>query len=42
MVVQRDSHPSEQEEADQLWQQQAQWRTANPYTWWTGIPDAWR
>jgi hypothetical protein len=29
-------------EADRLWQQQTQWRTANPHTWWTGIPDAWR
>ncbi|MEP6959298.1 MAG: hypothetical protein ABI980_11260 [Nitrospirota bacterium] len=29
-------------EADRLWQQQTQWRTANPQTWWTGIPDAWR
>ena len=27
-------------EADRLWQQQTQWRTANPQTWWTGIPDA--
>ena len=29
-------------EADRLWQQQTQWRKANPGTWWTGIPDAWR
>ena len=29
-------------EAERLWQQQTQWRTANPQTWWTGIPDAWR
>lgn len=29
-------------EADRLWQQQTQWRTSNPQTWWTGIPDAWR
>jgi len=29
-------------EADRLWQQQTQWRQANPQTWWTGIPDAWR
>ncbi|MFI5247535.1 MAG: hypothetical protein ACHQWV_03165 [Nitrospirales bacterium] len=29
-------------EADRLWQQQTQWRTANPDTWWAGIPDAWR
>ncbi len=29
-------------EADRLWQQQTQWRTENPKTWWTGIPDAWR
>jgi hypothetical protein len=29
-------------EADQLWQQQTSWRTANPQTWGTGIPDAWR
>ena len=29
-------------EADRLWQQQTQWRAANPQTWWTGIPDAWR
>ena len=28
-------------EADRLWQQQTQWRTANPDTWWAGIPDAW-
>jgi hypothetical protein len=29
-------------EADRLWQQQTQWRAANPQTWWTGMPDAWR
>jgi len=29
-------------EAERLWQQQTQWRTANPQTWWTGFPDAWR
>lgn len=29
-------------ETDRLWQEQTQWRTANPDTWWTGIPDAWR
>ena len=29
-------------EADRLWQQQTLWRQANPQTWWTGIPDAWR
>ncbi len=29
-------------EADRLWQQQTQWRTANPQSWWTGMPDAWR
>ena len=29
-------------ETDRLWQQQAQWRKANPQTWWTGFPDAWR
>jgi hypothetical protein len=29
-------------ETDRLWQQQTEWRTANPDTWWTGIPDAWR
>jgi hypothetical protein len=29
-------------EADRLWQQQTQWRTTNPDTWWAGIPDAWR
>jgi hypothetical protein len=29
-------------EADQLWQQQTSWRTANLQTWGTGIPDAWR
>ncbi len=29
-------------ETDRLWQQQTQWRTANPDTWWNGIPDAWR
>lgn len=29
-------------ETERLWQQQAQWRTAHPQTWWTGIPDAWR
>ena len=29
-------------EADRLWQQQTQWRTAHPQTWWTGMPDAWR
>ena len=29
-------------ESDRLWQQQAQWRAANPQTWWTGMPDAWR
>jgi hypothetical protein len=29
-------------ETDRLWQQQAQWRKANPQTWWSGIPDAWR
>ena len=29
-------------EADRLWQQQTEWRRANPRTWWTGIPDAWR
>lgn len=29
-------------EADRLWQQQTQWRTANAQTWWTGMPVAWR
>ena len=29
-------------EANRLWQQQTQWRKANPDTWWAGIPDAWR
>ncbi|MEO5956305.1 MAG: hypothetical protein ABIR36_11535 [Nitrospiraceae bacterium] len=29
-------------ESDRLWQQQTQWRAANPQTWWTGMPDAWR
>lgn len=28
-------------ESDRLWQQQAQWRTAHPATWWKGMPDAW-
>ena len=29
-------------ETDRLWQQQTQWRTANPQSWWTGMPDTWR
>ncbi|OGW50680.1 MAG: hypothetical protein A2V62_06820 [Nitrospirae bacterium RBG_19FT_COMBO_58_9] len=29
-------------ETERLWQQQTQWRQANPQMWWTGIPDAWR
>ena len=29
-------------ETDRLWQQQTHWRTANPQTWWAGMPDEWR
>jgi hypothetical protein len=28
-------------ESDRLWVEQAQWRAANPKTWWQGIPAAW-
>ena len=28
-------------ESDRLWQEQAQWRAANPRTWWQGVPTAW-
>jgi tetratricopeptide (TPR) repeat protein len=28
-------------ESDRLWVEQAQWRTANPKTWWQGIPATW-
>ena len=28
-------------ESDRLWQEQAQWRGANPKTWWQGVPAAW-
>ncbi len=27
--------------SDRLWQEQAQWRTAHPTTWWQAFPDAW-
>jgi len=39
MVGRRDSTRLNKSEADRLWQQQAQWRTASPRTWWTGIPE---
>lgn len=29
-------------EADRLWTEQAQWRTANPIAWWRGIPASWK
>lgn len=28
-------------ESDRLWQEQAQWRTANPKTWWQEVPKVW-
>lgn len=28
-------------ESDRLWQEQAQWRAANPKTWWQGVPKPW-
>ena len=28
-------------ESDRLWQEQAQWRTAHPTTWWHRLPDVW-
>lgn len=28
-------------ESDRLWVEQTQWRTANPRTWWQGVPTAW-
>jgi len=28
-------------ESDRLWQEQAQWRAANPKTWWQGVPKVW-
>lgn len=28
-------------ESDRLWVEQAQWRAANPKTWWQGVPTAW-
>ena len=28
-------------ESDRLWQEQAQWRAANPKTWWQGVPNVW-
>lgn len=28
-------------ESDRLWQEQAQWRAANPKTWWQGVPKTW-
>jgi hypothetical protein len=28
-------------ESDRLWVEQAQWRAANPKTWWQGVPRAW-
>lgn len=28
-------------ESDRLWVEQAQWRAANPKTWWQGIPATW-
>jgi hypothetical protein len=28
-------------ESDRLWVEQTLWRTANPNTWWQGIPAAW-
>jgi hypothetical protein len=28
-------------ESERLWVEQARWRTANPKTWWQGIPTAW-
>ena len=27
--------------SDRLWQEQTQWRTAHPTTWWQAFPDAW-
>ena len=27
---------------DELWAQQTLWREANPDTWWTGVPEAWK
>lgn len=29
-------------EADRLWTEQRQWRTANPTAWWRGIPASWK
>ena len=29
-------------ESDRLWSEQTRWRSANPKTWWQGIPMAWR
>ncbi|HEX6531549.1 MAG TPA: hypothetical protein VF019_02915 [Nitrospira sp.] len=29
-------------EADRLWTEQTQWRTANPVAWWRGIPASWK
>jgi hypothetical protein len=28
-------------ESDRLWSEQTRWRSANPKTWWQGIPMAW-
>jgi hypothetical protein len=28
-------------ESDRLWQEQAQWRTTNPKTWWQAVPKVW-
>jgi hypothetical protein len=28
-------------ESDRLWQEQAQWRAANPKSWWRGVPNDW-
>lgn len=28
-------------ESDRLWQEQKQWRTAHPASWWKGMPETW-